>query len=57
MRWRRYDLFTIDIDMHQLRRFVDICLHYLLERRVSGFFIPSPDIVSRFNVLNGDISC
>ena len=38
------DFLAIDEYVRQLRRFVDIGFNDLLERNISGFFVPCPDI-------------
>ena len=49
---RGYDLLTLDEDMHQFVRFVDVGLHDGTEGDFSGFLIPGPYPIARLNLFN-----
>ena len=54
---RRNNLLAVNEDVHQLGRLVDIGFDDRLERNVSGFFIPRPNKIPRFDFLNCNIPC
>lgn len=57
VRRRSNNFLAFDEYVRQLGRLVDIGFDDLLECNVSGFFIPRPNKISRFDFLNCNIPC